>query len=248
MKRTRPGPNYLIVVVALLSATVLLLGDRYLGDHSHGMPAHGELALSEHCADDGEGDGVQGPTLDETGHAGSEPCPEAGRAPWVPGTSLLAGPAGPPGPKGPPGPPGPAGPAGPEGAPGQVATAAVRAAAAAGPAGPAGPQGPQGPQGPAGPPGIDGISGYEVVTVRALVDPQARAHRAVECPAGKVVLSGGVAAERPVRPAPRLVVVQSTPMLESTPGRGWRATVENVADPGGETITVIVSAICAVAR
>ncbi|MDQ3944858.1 MAG: hypothetical protein M3357_06875, partial [Actinomycetota bacterium] len=112
----------------------------------------------------------------------------------------------------------------------------------------AGPAGPQGPQGPPGPPGVDGISGYEVVSVRAMVDPQSRAHRAVECPAGKMVLSGGVAAERPARPTPRIVVIQSSPLLEPAPGRGWRATVENVADPGGESVAVIVSAICAIAR
>ncbi|MGH8992654.1 MAG: hypothetical protein ACRDZ7_14195 [Acidimicrobiia bacterium] len=239
MKRTRPGPNYLIVVVALASATLLLLADRYLGDHSHGLADQSQLAgYTDHCVEDGgEADGAFGPSLDESGH--SEPCPEA---PWAPGTSLLtAGPAGPPGPAGPAGPPGPegrAGPAGPAGPTPSVAT--VRAAAAVQP----GPQGPPGPTGPAGP---EGISGYEVVTAKLVLDPNTRGQRSVPCPEGKVALSGGVAAA-PGRPA-KIVVVQSTPLLGDPPGRGWRATVEHVADAADSgPVTVIVSAICAFAR
>ncbi|MGH9035443.1 MAG: hypothetical protein ACRD0O_06735, partial [Acidimicrobiia bacterium] len=94
MKRTRPGPNYLIVVVALLSATVLLLADRYLGEHGHEDPDHSQLAgATQGCTDGGEADGAYGPSLSETGQP--EDCPEGDQAPWVPGTSLLAGPAGP---------------------------------------------------------------------------------------------------------------------------------------------------------
>lgn len=239
MKRSRRGPNYLIVVVALASATVLLLADRYLGQQTHAETEHGQLAnFADPCTDGGEADGAFGPSLSETG--GTEPCPPEGEeAPWVPGSSLLAGPAGPAGP------PGPPGPEGPPGRPGETpAPAVVRAAAAA-----AGEAGPAGPQGPPGPAGIDGISGYEVVSKRVVLEPQARAQRTVECPAGKVVLSGGVAAERPSRPAPRIMVMQSAPLLEPIPGAGWRATVENVADPGtSPPVTVIVSAICAFAR
>ena len=249
-KRTRPGPNYLIVVVALLSATLLLLADRYLGEH----PLHGEAGQDSQlagytntCDDGGESDGALGPSLSETGHteAGQAvPCPEGEEAPWVPGTSLLAGPAGPPGPEGPTGPPGPEGPQGPAGQ--TPSPDLVRAAAVAGAPGPDGPQGPQGPPGPAG---IDGISGYEVVTTRVMLQPSTRAQRAVACPAGKVVLSGGVAAERPQQPAPRIMVIQSAPLLEPIPGAGWRATVENIDDPAsGQPVAVIVSAICAIVR
>jgi hypothetical protein len=82
-----------------------------------------------------------------------------------------------------------------------------------------------------------------------MLQPGTRAQRAVECPAGKVVLSGGVAAERPMNPAPRILVIQSAPLLEPIQGAGWRATVENIDEPGtGETIAVIVSAICVIAR
>lgn len=244
-KRTRPGPNYLIVVVALLSATVLLLADRYLGEHPHEADGHdSELAgYTETCNDGGEADGALGPSLSETGHteAGqAEPCPEGEEAPWVPGTSLLAGPAGPAGPEGPVGPPGPEGRPGPAGE--TPSPDVVRAAAAGAP-------GAVGPQGPPGRAGIDGISGYEVVSTRVMLQPSTRAQRAVACPAGKVVLSGGVAAERPQNPAPRIMVIQSAPLLEPIPGAGWRATVENIDDPAsGQPVAVIVSAICAIAR
>ena len=230
MKRSRPGPNYLIVVVALASATVLLLADRYLAHEDHAGTEHGQLANFDPCTDGGEGDGAIGPSVSETGE--SVPCPEgevAGEeAPWVPGTSLLAGPAGPTGPEGPPGPPGPEGP---QGKPGETPSpAVVRAAAAT-----AGAAGPPGPQGPSGPPGIDGVSGYEVVTTRVILEPSSRAQRFVECPAGKVVLSGGVAAERPLRPAPRIVVIQSAPLLEPIPGAGggprWRTSTRRTARP-----------------
>jgi hypothetical protein len=120
----------------------------------------------------------------------------------------------------------------------------VRAAAAV-----AGAPGPVGPKGPPGPAGIDGISGYEVVSTRVMLQPSTRAQRTVACPAGKVVLSGGVAAERPQQPAPRIMVIQSAPLLEPIPGAGWRATVENIDDPAsGQPVAVIVSAICAIAR
>lgn len=244
-KRTRPGPNYLIVVVALASATVLLLADRYLGDHAHDAAAEAASQLagySEHCTDGGEADGAYGPTVAEAGHP-DDPCLSEGDGTWMPGTSLLAGPAGPPGPEGPSGPPGPEGPKGPEGPPADVATLATVRAAAAAPA----PPGPPGPPGEPGPAGVDGISGYEVVTSRFTLQSKARGQRTVKCPEGKVALSGGVAAE-PRNPAPRIVVIQSTPLLDPTAGAGWRATVENVGGPSEEPVEVVVTAICVFAR
>ncbi|MGH8973637.1 MAG: hypothetical protein ACRD0C_10600, partial [Acidimicrobiia bacterium] len=129
----------------------------------------------------------------------------------------------------------------PQGPPGETPSPAAVKAAAATVSGPVGPVGPQGPA------GIDGISGYQVVSMRVVLDPQSRAHRTVECPEGKLALSGGVAAEHPTRP-PRLVVIQSAPVLESEVGTGWRATVENLAESGVAPTAVIVSVICAVAR
>ncbi|MGH9042878.1 MAG: hypothetical protein ACRDZ3_21910 [Acidimicrobiia bacterium] len=241
-KRTRPGPNYLIVVVALASATVLLLADRYLGDHAHEAEAASQLAgYSEHCTDGGEADSAYGPSVSETGE--HDPCLPEGDGTWMPGSSLLAGPAGPPGPEGPSGPPGPEGP---QGAPGAASIATIRAAAAAAPGEP-GPSGPPGPPGEPGPPGIDAVSGYEVVMSRVMLPSQARAQRTVKCPEGKVALSGGVAAV-PRDPSPRILVVQSTPLLDPTPGAGWRATVENVGGSHDEPVEVVVSAICAVVR
>ncbi len=231
-----------IVAVGLTSLAFLL-------PHSHGEGGTHDpspLAATTDCTDAGEADGAFGPSLTETGHPDlsiSGPCPEVDEAARLPG-SLLAGPAGPPGPEGPPGPGGPPGPQGPPGAtpgPDTIRTAAATVV---------GPQGPQGPAGPPGPPGLNGVAGYEVISKRVVVDPQTRAHRVVACPAGKVALSGGVSAEEPTRP-PKMVLIQSAPLLEPTPGAGWRATVENLADPttdGTGPTAVILSVICADAR
>jgi hypothetical protein len=236
-----------IVAVGLTSLAFLL-------PQSHGHQAaedHSQLAGSAstvNCTDAGEADGTFGPSLQETGHPDlttSGPCPEGDEAARLPG-SLLAGPAGPPGPEGPAGPAGPGGPPGPQGPPGATPDRdTIRTAAAA----VVGPQGPPGPAGPPGPSGLNGVSGYEVVSKRVVVDPQTRAHRVVACPAGKVALSGGVSAEEPTRP-PKMVLIQSAPLLEPTPGAGWRATVENLADPNDGTgpTAVILSVICAAAR
>ncbi len=239
-KLTRLIP--VIVAVALTSATwgvTEKVRDRENHLHPQGE-AHGQLAAAtDGCVvDDGEADGVQGPMLGETGQA--QECPDGDQALLT--DALRRGPQGPSGPEGPIGPPGPEGPRGPAGL--MPSPAAVRTAAAA-----AQGAGPMGPQGPPGPTGADGVSGYEVVSTRVILDPQKRAQREVECPAGKLVLSGGVAAEHSTQYSPDLVVVQSAPLLEPTPGRGWRVTVENLADPGhSQPIVVIVSAICAIAR
>jgi hypothetical protein len=234
-----------VIVAVGLTSFIFLMGHGPTDD-AHHEQEQSELAGSTvKCTDGGEGDGAYGPSLDETGHAvpgNTVPCAEKDGAARLPG-SLLAGPAGPPGPEGPSGPPGPDGPAGPQGPAGETPPpAAVKAAAAA-----ATVTGPEGPAGPQGPPGLDGISGYQVVSMRVVLDPQSRAQRTVACPEGKVALSGGVAAERPNRP-PELVVIQSAPVLENERGTGWRATVENLAEPGLEPTALIVSVICAVAR
>lgn len=244
--RTRPSAGPAVFGLTLLA--VGIVGGIGLGQgmgHTDHEAAAGRPvgAYSDPCADvSGEGDEVYGPSVSETDLPDAFDCSEGERAPWVPGTSLLAGPAGPPGP---PGPSGPEGPAGPQGPPGEVRLAdSVRAAAASG----AGAQGPAGPAGPPGPPGVDGVSGYEVVSSRVVVDPRARIQHSVACPEDKVVFSGGVVAERPSRPAPQILVLQSAPLLDPTPGRGWGVTVENPAELGTAGIAVIVTAICANAR
>ena len=240
-----------VIVAVALTSLAFLLPHGHTNDAEHGQD-HSQLAGSTtNCTDGGEADGAFGPSLTETGHPDpttTGPCPEEDGAARLPG-SLLAGPAGPPGPEGPPGPPGPEGAAGAQGPPGETPSSeAFRMAAAV--VGPPGPPGPPGPLGPPGDAGQDGVSGYEVVSMKVALDPQTRAHRAVKCPAGKVALSGGVGAAEPTKGPPKLVVIQSAPLLEPTPGAGWRATVENLAAPNEGTgpTAVIVSVICAVAR
>jgi len=62
-----------------------------------------------------------------------------------------------------------------------------------GPKGDPGPQGPKGDKGDPGPQGAPGISGHEVVTrINVLLGSTASATWINSCPAGKVVLGGGV--------------------------------------------------------
>jgi hypothetical protein len=65
-------------------------------------------------------------------------------------------------------------------------------AGAAGPAGPAGASGEPGAPGPAGPTGPAGLAGVEVKSMIQAVAAGATGAGTVACPAGKVVLSGGV--------------------------------------------------------
>lgn len=245
--RTRPGAGPAVFGLTLLAVGIvggIGLG-RGMGRDAHESAVGSPVgSYSDPCPGvSGEGDEVYGPSVSETGLSAAEDCPEGERVPWVPGTSLLAGPAGPPGPPGPAGPQGPKGPPGPQGPPGEDPVAVpVRAAAGAEA------EGLPGPAGPPGPPGADGVSGYEVVSSRVVVDPRSRIQHAVACPEGKVVFSGGVMAERPARRSPQILVLQSAPLLEPTPGRGWGVTVENPAELGTTGIAVIVTAICANAR
>ena len=134
-----------------------------------------------------------------------------------------AGPAGPAGADGAPGPMGPAGPQGADGRPGP--------AGPTGPQGPAGPIGPQGLQGPAGPAGAPGISGYQQVTL-AGTNP---AGTAVQCPAGKRVLSGGVTQLGTFDPTAHVTVSSPT-------GSGW---LGGIARSTGASMSYLVFAVCA---
>lgn len=104
-------------------------------------------------------------------------------------TQLALGAKGDPGSQGPqgvPGDTGPAGPAGPAGTKGDIGDVGP-----AGPQGDTGPTGLTGPQGISGPQGVPGISGWVVVRTGYFnVSPGIIEEAA--CPAGDVVLSGGV--------------------------------------------------------
>ncbi len=98
----------------------------------------------------------------------------------------------------------PAGPQGPQGAPGQQ-----------------GPQGQQGLQGQAGTPGAPGISGYQIVT-RPAVDVAAGVseQETIDCPAGKMAISGGYDATNSVD----MTVNRSGP---ENNGNSWFVRVTN---------------------
>lgn len=237
-KLTRLIP--VIVAVALTSAMWAVTEKVRDREHLHEAESGDHIAASnDPCAvDDGEADGVVGPTLSEAERAA---CVQSEQAQLT--DELQVGLRGEPGPEGPMGPPGPEGPTGPRGPAGETPSrAAVRAAAAGAVM--------EGPVGPPGPTGADGISGYQVVSDRIVLEPLRRVQREVECPAGKMVLGGGVAAEQSAQPLPKIVVIQSGPLLDpGTPGRGWVATVENLASPAHSgPIVVVVSAICAIVR
>ena len=186
--------------------------------------------------------------------------PEEAYTAAAPNVVPLPGLTGPPGPAGPAGPPGAAGPPGPAGSPGPTLGAGTRSAAGdlprSGPAGPPGrpgPPGPPGPPGAVGPAGPAGVSGYEIVTTRLLVRGGRTASGLVSCPSGKVALGGGILPEAPttlqaLALAERVALLQSAPTTDPTGTGGWLATVRNNSEPSSGEMTVILSAVCAVAR
>jgi hypothetical protein len=83
-----------------------------------------------------------------------------------------------------------------------------------GPPGSTGEPGPQGIPGSPGPPGRDGFLGYERVSVVRSLDPLEVATVHVACPAGKIVLGGGLQTEG-----------EGATILESFPSRATRWTL-----------------------
>ncbi len=144
----------------------------------------------------------------------SRPGPQG--APGVPGS------------KGDRGEPGARGPAGPKGDPGSK-----------GETGPAGATGPQGPPGPTGP---SGISGWSYHTKGHTIGPENYETWAVDCPAGKRALGGGVAMSGPYQGSFRHgAVVQSAPA--GAAATGWVVTYSNGFSQGN--ITAYAWVICA---
>jgi Collagen triple helix repeat (20 copies) len=137
------------------------------------------------------------------------------------------GPQGAPGVPGPKGEPGARGPAGPKGA--------LGLAGATGPAGPTGPQGQPGPRGPSG------VSGWSYHTAGHSIGPDDVESWAVNCPAGKQALGGGVAASGPYQGSHRNArIVQSVPAGAAT---GWLVTYMNGYSQG--IMTAYAWVICA---
>jgi hypothetical protein len=97
-----------------------------------------------------------------------------------------------------------------------------------GPARPAGPAGPAGPVGPQGPAGVSGVTGIVTVTSMITLPPAAgsKVLAGINCPAGKILLSGGY----------RLwSAAEGVQVLESHPSPGaseqWDVTVVNLGYP-----------------
>ena len=176
--------------------------------------------------------GAVGPVgpVGATGPAGAPGAPGARGADGLPGAMGPSGPAGGPGPAGPAGPtgiPGPSGPPGPTGNPGPSGPVG-----ATGSTGPAGPVGATGPAGPAG-----GLSGREIVDSGAVtVSGLSGRRKVVDCPAGKVVISGGVWTLLGA-----MNVNTSAPTGPVFGGEGWFADVYN---PGLGGNDFHVFAIC----
>ncbi len=129
------------------------------------------------------------------------------------------------GPQGPQGPQGAVGPAGPQGPQGQQGPA--------GPTGPQGPQGPQGLQGPAGPTQTLTITSvYEDATLPAGVYGVD-----ANCPTFTLVTGGGFDTGQTGNP--NYTVQKSSPAFNK---QAWEVVVSN---PGPESVSLTVYALCA---
>ncbi len=142
------------------------------------------------------------------------------------------GPAGPAGADGARGEPGPQGEPGPAGPPGEQ-----------GPPGPVGPKGETGERGPAGPAGARAVDGLEIVTKLSTRDSSTWRILGVNCPAGKVAISGGVSLSTMTTGS--VALIASRPSLhrqDGLPG-GWMGIATELTPYAGDW-DMEVQAIC----
>jgi hypothetical protein len=177
----------------------------------------------------------------ETGDAGPE-GPEGSQGP--PGPQGETGPLGEIGPQGPLGETGEAGETGPSGAQGPQGLQ--------GPERPAGPLGPRGAQGPSGPPGVQGPQGpaRAIGFLRFSVDftcsntsvVESECVRTLNCPEGKVALTGGALAPSNMRLTRSYRGDQFPPQQNDiTDPKRWTV---HVLQPGLTTLNVSAYAVC----
>lgn len=180
---------------------------------------------------DGEGQVIHacaGPNGQLRVVAAEEPCrkPET-RLSWN-----QQGPAGLPGQNGAQGEPGPRGDPGPPGPRGEQ-----------GPAGPPGARGEPGEQGPPGPAGSRAVDGLEIVTKLSARDSSTWRMLGVNCPTGKVAISGGVSLSTMTTGS--VALIASRPSLhrqDGLPG-GWMGIATELTPYEGDW-DMEVQAIC----
>jgi hypothetical protein len=107
-----------------------------------------------------------------------------------------------------------------------------------------GPTGPAGPAGPVGPQGGPGVSARETVTAQFTIPNNGQVGTYdVNCPSGKVPLSGGFTFSPSSQQVSNMDLVANAPTTQ-----GWRIVLVHQPDfPGVVTFTLTVHAICAVA-
>lgn len=143
-----------------------------------------------------------------------------------------------PGPQGPAGAEGPEGPEGLQGERGDVGPQGL-----AGPKGDKGDKGDVGATGPVGPPGV---SGLEMVQATSADDNTDYKLKSVDCPAGKLIMSGGALISTQSTPPPNLpALVQNTPEMSGGQLKRWTAAARETNPENTDTWTLIVYALCA---
>ena len=107
--------------------------------------------------------------------------------------------------------------------------------------GPTGPGGSQGPTGTMGSMGVPGISGYEIVTQAVTVPAAGPGFGTIkptaDCPAGKMVIGGGINTADDLR---NIIIQDSHP---NSSGTGWKLLITSGYDV---TRAVTIYAICVI--
>ena len=141
------------------------------------------------------------------------------------------------------GPAGPEGQLGPEGLQGERGDAGAQGAI--GPKGEKGDTGSTGPQGAVGPVGISGLEKVEAVSSTDNTDYK---FESVDCPAGKLLVSGGaLISSQSAPPATRPALTDSRPEMVGSELKRWSASGRetNPDSNSMETWTLTVYALCA---
>ncbi len=139
------------------------------------------------------------------------------------------------------GPAGPEGQAGPEGLQGERGDAGAQGAI--GPKGEKGDTGATGPQGAVGPVGISGLEKVEAVSSTDKTDYK---YKSVDCPAGKLIISGGALISSQSAPPPgRPALAENRPEMVGSELKRWTASARETNPEDTDLWTLTVYALCA---